>query len=402
MKNHANHQYRHAFPMSSEVSSHTVCEMYSAVKKMSDGFVLRAAEDITGLCIYSTKKTNKLAELTYKSATVSAHKKAMRELIYRTCDAVSKEPMLDSKDLRALAELSWEASNSVINGTDIPVNRIREPLRHLNNRIQRSERMRKAAELKSEQNAPLKRQREYLTLFTKIDESDLNILRQALFKRDKSISLADQKIILRSVFVLVNAYLTQSGQRKTLAQMIRRFPQPDMLLKFAEAWLAHIEGYKINHPNLLVTFSWQKTMTSLAEKIRRELGKAQAAKSLYFSPARVALRGGDAANSLLSPTKLPQNEQKVHDEIHTTIPETIGKKITAFPVIVGSTAEAINEEAPLTSLPSLPDIPDIEEIVAIVSESTDTSQPKLGNAIAVNPERAASGVRQGHAESASH
>lgn len=402
MKNHANHQYRHAFPMSSEVSSHTVCEMYSAVKKMSDGFVLRAAEDITGLCIYSTKKTNKLAELTYKSATVSAHKKAMRELIYRTCDAVSKEPMLDSKDLRALAELSWEASNSVINGTDIPVNRIREPLRHLNNRIQRSERMRKAAELKSEQDAPLKRQREYLTLFTKIDESDLNILRQALFKRDKSISLADQKIILRSVFVLVNAYLTQSGQRKTLAQMIRRFPQPDMLLKFADAWLAHIEGYKINHPNLLVTFSWQKTMTSLAEKIRRELGKAQAAKSLYFSPARVALRGGDAANSLLSPTKLPQNEQKVHDEIHTTIPETIGKKITASPVIVGSTAEAINEEAPLTSLPSLPDIPDIEEIVAIVSESTDTSQPKLGNAIAVNPERAASGVRQGHAESASH
>jgi hypothetical protein len=358
------HHPRHVFSLNPEINSHTVCELYSAVKGMSDANFLRAGEDVNGICIYSTKKTNKLAALTYKSASLSAHRKAMQDLIYRTCDKVAKEPQLDSKDLRALADLSWEASNSAINSSDIPVGRIKAPLKHLNNRIKRSERMRKAEELKFEENPHLKSMRDYLTLFTKLDESELKILHQALFRRDKSVSIAEQKIILRTIFVLINAYLTQSGQRKTLAQMIRQCPQPDMLLKFADAWLAHVEGHKTNHPNLLVTFSWQKTITRLAETIRREIRKTDAIRSLYVSPARAALIASNVIVKPASPTKFPQDDNQPRIEDLRSV------KVLAPTHLADVSPQAVIEEATFTSLPSLPDIPDLEEIIVPVSDDT--------------------------------
>lgn len=347
-------EHRQAFPINPDIRSRTVCELHSAVKRMDDRAVLRAAEDFSGLCIYSVRKTNKLAELSCKSASVSAHKKAMQALIYQTCDALASEPLLEGRDLRALAALSWEASNSAINGTDIPVARIKPPLKHLNNLIQRYERARKAEELKWEPNPCLKSKRDYLTLFTKMNESDLTILRQALFKRDKSVSLAEQKIILRSIFVLINAYLTQSGQRKTLAQLIRHFPQRDLLLKFANAWLTHIEGHQRNHPNLLVTFSWEKTITQLTESIRRELGKLPIAQALYVSPGLAALLSRDEGVFPASPTTLALNHGL--------------EKILAPVMIADSAPEVVVDEAPMTSLPSLPEISDLDDIILVVDD----------------------------------
>ena len=208
---------------------------------------------------------------------------------------------------------------------------------------------------------------------------DQSILRQALFPKGARISLAEERAIMKSVDTLLHTYLNHKDNKQTLVSLIRKSPQQDLLLRFSHAWLNSLDKAKeFKYGNTLVTFSWEKTMTSLAKTIEKYAKPIDNRDQghLSVSPERSAAiikmfkrsdANADIAEAdLFSPFKPRQQSDAVfdaydaHDAGLTSLPS--GRKQTAAPILMEN---SMGSELEVASLP--------EETVEEVSRSEEVS-----------------------------
>ncbi len=301
--------------LSSPVNTGTLGEIYDAVRHKEGNTIVRAGKDPADQWyIYMPKKENKLAAKTYKASSIQRHRQAMADLLLTSTDTINNKEWAGIEQKKLIMGLRYQVAKKDVTRADFSAREIATSLKPLSNQVRARKRLEKTSALKSASSPGLKSRKDYLNLFLKMSDSDLQIMRQALFPAEKAISFEEQKLILRSMFSLISSYLKKGDGSHTLADLIRHSPHKDLLLKFAKAWIDHVKKSPASrHPNLLVVFSWQKTMTSICETIADaatqnpknvvELTSPDRSKILQkkFDRARTVMDGAEPD----SPTKLP-------------------------------------------------------------------------------------------------
>lgn len=108
-------------------------------------------------------------------------------------------------------------------------------LKPLNDRVRARDRLLKKKELDKKFSPIPKKPTDYFGQFLKKSPADQSILRQALFGKNARISLAEERAIMKSVDTLLHTYLNHKDNKQTLVSLIRKSPQQDLLLRFAQA-----------------------------------------------------------------------------------------------------------------------------------------------------------------------
>jgi hypothetical protein len=267
---HAARNKRDVVFLQSGVNKKTVCEIYDAVRTKNNQAIVRAGSDGHGTYyVYMPKRENPIAASTYKAASIRSHRQSMADLLNQSGRALLKEEWLFRSDKTCIMQLT-RLSMKDVNREDFTAGEVKSHLKPLNDRVRGRDRLLKKTELNQKFSPIPKKSRDYFAQFLKKSSADQSILRQALFGKNSRMSLAEERAIIKSVDALLHTYVNQKDNKQTLVSLIRKSPQQDLLRRFAEAWLDHVEKpQKFKSANLLLTFSWEKSMTELARTIEK-------------------------------------------------------------------------------------------------------------------------------------
>ena len=345
---HAPRNKRDLVVLQPGINKETVCEIYDAVRTKNDQAIVRAGSDGQGnYYVYMPKRENLLAALTYKSGSIRKHRQSLANLLNQSGRALLKENWLFNTDKICILQLTRLSMKAVEDG-EFTAGELKSHLKPLNDRVRGRDRLMKKAELNKKFSPIPKKATDYYAQFLKKNSTDQSILREALFGKNTSISLAEERAIIKSVDTLLHTYLNQKDNKQTLVSLIRKSPQQDLLLRFAKAWLDHLERpQKFKSANLLLTFSWEKSMTKLAKLIERHAKSMEDRHQghLPVSPERAAaivrmFKRSDAYADvsevdLFSPFKPRQQSDALlaaPDARLTSL--TYGRKQTAAPILM--------------------------------------------------------------------
>lgn len=267
---HATRNQRDVVVLQPGIHKKTVCEIYDAVRTKSDQAIVRAGSDGQGnYYVYLPKRENPIAASTYKAASIRRHRQSLAELLSQSGKTLLKEEWLFRADKICIMQLT-QLSMKDVSREDFNAGELKSHLKPLNDRVRGRDRLMKKTELNQKFSPIPKRATDYFAQFLKKSPADQSILRQALFDKNARMSLAEERAIIKSIDTLLHTYLNQKDNKQTLVSLIRRSPQQDLLLRFAEAWLDHVERpQKFKSANLLISFSWEKSMTRLARAIEK-------------------------------------------------------------------------------------------------------------------------------------
>ena len=267
---HATRNKRDVVVLQPGIHKQTVCEIYDAVRTKNDQAIVRAGSDGQGnYYVYMPKRENQLAASTYKAASIRSHRQSMANLLSQSGTALQKETWLFREDKVCIMQLT-RLSMKDVNRGDFNAGELKSHLKPLNDRIRGRDRLMKKTELNQKFSPIPKKASDYYAQFLNKSSADQSILRQALFGKNARMSLAEERAIIKSVDMLLHTFLNQKDNKQTLVSLIRKSPQQDLLLRFAKAWLDHVEKpQKFKSANLLLTFSWEKPMTELARTIEK-------------------------------------------------------------------------------------------------------------------------------------
>ena len=400
----ATNRTRHAdhpnfVPLSSPLNTDTIGEIYDAVRYKPGNAIVRAGKDPSDhWYVYLPKKENKLAASTYKASSIRRHRQQMQELLNESTNAFDNKDWVGVEQKKMIMMLRYQVMKKDIRQTDFSAGEVASALKPLSNQTRTRKRIEKTSALKATTSPILKSRKDYLKQFLSMSDSDLRTMNQALFPADKTISFKEKKLILKSMFSLIGDYLKSDNSAQTLAELVRRSPEKDLLLKFAKAWTDHVKKpHSGQYGNLLVVFSWQKTMTSICHTIIDTVTQSSASTAEFTSPERSKILGAMMRRSLVamdgeepeSPTKFPSLPvtpiaSAVAIPVLTDSPsnqaaslQTLGK----FKLAENSDQTMVNFPIPeataqLTSAASLPemDSADIVSVGSQVAHRTDEPQ----------------------------
>ena len=373
---HAPRNKRDLVVLQPGINKKTVCEIYDAVRTKNNQTIVRAGSDGQGnYYVYTRKPETAFAALTYKAASIRNHRQSLADLLNQSGRALLKEQWLFNTDKVCIMQLT-RLSMKNVNREDFTVGELKSHLKPLNDRVRARDRLVKKKELDKKFSPIPKKPTDYYAQFLKKSPSDQSILRQALFGKSARISLADERAIMNSVDTLLHTYLNQKSNKQTLVGLIRKSPQQDFLLRFAHAWLDYLDkAKKPNTGNMLLTFSWEKSMTNLAKTIEkhakpidnRHQGHSPISPERSASILKMFKRSDAQADisevDLFSPFKPRQQSGAVLDATDaglTSLPSS--RKQTANPTLMDPT---IGAELEIVSLP--------EETIEEVSLSEEVS-----------------------------
>ncbi len=268
--NHATRNKRDVVALQPGINKNTVCEIYDAVRTKNDQAIVRAGSDGKGnYYVYMPKRENPLAASTYKAASIRSHRQSLANLLNQSGRTLLKERWIFNTDKVSILQLT-RLSMKNVDREDFTAGELKSHLKPLNDRVRGRDRLMKKADLNKKFSPIPKKATDYYAQFLKKSPADQSILRQALFSKNSRISLAEERAIIKSVDTLLHTYLNQKDNKQTLVSLIRKSPHQDLLLRFAKAWLDHLERpQKFKSANLLLTFSWEKSMTNLAKAIEK-------------------------------------------------------------------------------------------------------------------------------------
>lgn len=251
------------------INNKTVCELYGAVRDKDNQAIVRAGLYGRGnYYVYMPKRENRLAASAHQ-ASIRNHRQSLANLLNHSGSELLKEKWLCNPDKVSIMQLT-RLSMKNVNREDFTAGELKSHLKPLNDRIRARDRLMKKTELNKNFSPIPKKPTDYYAQFLQKSPADQSILRQALFGKNTSRCLAEERAIIKSVDTLLHTYLHQKGNKQTLVSLIRKSPQQDLMLRFARAWLDHVErSQKFKSANLLLTFSWQKAMTNLARLIEK-------------------------------------------------------------------------------------------------------------------------------------
>jgi hypothetical protein len=359
---HATRNKRDVVALQPGIHKKTVCEIYDAVRKKNDQAIVRAGSDGQGnYYVYMPKRENPFAALTYKAASIRNHRQSLANLLDQSGKVLLKEQWLFNPDKLSILQLS-RLSMKDVRSEDFNAGELKSHLKPLNDRVRARDRLVKKKELDKKFSPISKKATDYFGQFLKKSPADQSILRQALFGKNARISLAEERAIIKSVDTLLHTYLNQKDNKQTLVSVIRKSPQQDLLLRFAQAWLDYLDKTKeFKSGNMLVTFSWEKSMTNLAKTIEKhaKLIDNRRQGHLPVSPERSAaiirmFKRSDAyadisESDLFSPFKPRQQSDAVFDATGTGLTSLpSGRKQTAAPILMET---SIGSELEIVSLP---------------------------------------------------
>jgi hypothetical protein len=362
---HATRNKRDVVALQPGINKKTVCEIYDAVRKKNDQAIVRAGSDGQGnYYVYMPKHENPFAALTYKAASIRNHRESLANLLDQSGKVLLKEQWLFNPDKLSILQLS-RLSMKDVSIEDFNAGELKSHLKPLNDRVRARDRLVKKKELDKKFSPIPKKPTDYFAQFLKKSPADQSILRQALFPKGARISLAEERAIMKSVDTLLHTYLNHKDNKQTLVSLIRKSPQQDLLLRFAHAWLNYLDrSQEYKSGNLLLTFSWEKSMSSLARSIEkhakpvgnRHLGHLPVSPERSGAIARMFERSNAYADiseaELFSPFKPRQQSDAVfdaydaHDAGLTSLPS--GHKKTAAPTLMEN---SIGSELEIVSLP---------------------------------------------------
>lgn len=288
---HAARNKRELVVLQPGIQKTKVCEIYDAVRTKNDRAVVRAGSDGQGnYYVYMPKRESWLAASTYKADSIRHHRQSLANLLSQSGKTLLKEEWLFNTDKTSIMQLT-RLSMKDVNREDFTAGELKSHLKPLNDRVRGRDRLVKKTELNQKFSPIPKKSNDYYAQFLKKSPADQSILRQALFGKKAHVSLAEERAIIKSVDILLHTYLNQKDNKQTLVSLIRKSPQQDLLLRFAEAWLDHVEKpKKFKSANLLLTFSWEKSMTNLARDIDKYAKPIDNLHPVYVtaSPERAA------------------------------------------------------------------------------------------------------------------
>jgi hypothetical protein len=359
---HAARNKRDVVVLQPGVNKKTVCEIYNAVRTKNDQSIVRAGSDGQGnFYVYMPKRENPIAASTYKAASIRSHRQSLADLLTQSGKALLKEDWLFRADKACILQLT-RLSMKDLSREDFNAGELKSHLKPLNDRVRGRDRLMKKTELDKKFSPMPKKATDYYAQFLKKSPADQSILRQALFDKNARMSLAEERSIIKSIDTLLHTYLNQKNNKQTLVSLIRKSPQQDLLLRFAEAWLDHVEKpQKFKSANLLLTFSWEKSMTKLAkaiEKHARPIDNRQQERSLV-SPERTAAiakmfkrsdaQADIAEADLFSPFK-PRRDSDASLTVadSSPVPTVLARKQFAAPILMDA---SIGSELEVESLP---------------------------------------------------
>jgi hypothetical protein len=277
--------------LGSSVDKQTLCKIYDATRAQSDPTIVRAGTDTQGgYYLYMPKREHWLAATTYKAPSIRQHRQVMVDLLTTSSEALRQEPWVSKEDRLALIQLK-RLSMKDIAREDFTAGELKSKLKPLNNSVRARERLVNRANLNAKFSPIPKGHKDYYKQFLRKTSADTAILRAALFGgRGRSLSFSEELAIIKSVNTLLNNYLHQGSTKQPLARMIQQSPQKDLLMRFASAWLDHVQrSDKLKNANLLQTFSWQKAITDVAKLIQQQTSAHVVPKSrIPVSPERAA------------------------------------------------------------------------------------------------------------------
>ena len=267
---HATRNKRDVVTLQPGINKNTVCEIYDVVRAKNDQTIVRAGSDGHGnYYVYTPKRESRLAASTYKAASIRNHRQSLADLLTNSGKTLLKEQWLFKEDKLSILQLT-RLSMKDVNREDFTAGELKKHLKPLNDRVRGRDRLMKKRDLDKNFSPISKKATDYYAQFLKKSPADQNILRQALFSKNSHISLAEERAIIKSVDTLLHTYLNQKDNKQTLVSLIRKSPHQDLLLRFARAWLDHLQRKTFfNSHNLLLTFSWEKSMTNLAKIIEK-------------------------------------------------------------------------------------------------------------------------------------
>ena len=119
------------------------------------------------------------------------------------------------------------------------------------------------------------------------------------------------------------------------ADLVRRHPQKDLLLKFSKAWTDHVKTpHSGRHGNLLVVFSWQKTMTSICHTIMEAASQPTTNTSEFTSPERSKV----LETMMRRSHRIMDGEEPESPTKFPSLPVTPIASAAAIPIVVDSPA----------------------------------------------------------------
>ena len=359
---HTTRNKRDVVALQPGINKKTVCEIYDAVRTKNDQAIVRAGSDGQGnYYVYMPKRENPFAALTYKAASIRNHRQSLANLLDQSGRVLLKEQWLFNTDKVCIMQLTRLSMKAAEDG-EFTAGELKLHLKPLNDRVRARDRLLKKKELDKKFSPIPKKPTDYFGQFLKKSPADQSILRQALFGKNARISLAEERAIMKSVDTLLHTYLNHKDNKQTLVSLIRKSPQQDLLLRFAQAWLDYLDKtQKFKSGNMLLTFSWEKSMTNLAKTIEKhakpidngQQGHAPVSPERSAAIIRMCKRSDAFADiseaDLFSPFKPRHQSDAVFDATDaslTSLPS--GRKQTAAPILMEA---SIGSELEIASLP---------------------------------------------------
>ena len=314
---HATRNKRDVVALQPGINKKTVCEIYDAVRAKNDQAIVRAGSDGRGSFYVYTAKPESWLAAAYKQSSIRSHRQSMVELLDKSVRALQSEVWIDKKDRLCLMKLK-KLSMKDIRQEDFNAGELKSNLKPLSNSVHKRDRWVKKANLNEKFSPIPKTFRDYYKQFLNKTSADQLILRNALFGNTSSrLSLKEEREIIKSIDTLLHDYLQQSIKKQPLERLIPQSPQKDLLLRFADAWLSHVQRPdKFKAANLLQTFSWQKAITEVARCVQKQQQATDTTRTVFspVSPERATgiarmLGQSSLAADLNSPFK-PRRETK--------------------------------------------------------------------------------------------
>ena len=379
---HATKSKRDLVYLQPSIKKETVCEIYRAVRNKNDQTIIRAGLYGQGnYYVYTPKPESKLYAAAHMGS-IRNHRQSLANLLNQSGRVLLKEKWLFNPDKVSILQLT-RLSMKNVNREDFTAGELKSHLKPLNDRVRARDRLVKKKELDKKFSPIPKKATDYFAQFLKKSPADQSILRQALFGKNTRISLAEERAIMKSVHTLLRTYLNQKDNKQTLVSLIRKSPQQDLLLRFAHAWLNYLDRpQEYKSGNLLLTFSWEKSMSSLARIIdkhakpidNRHQGHSPVSPDRSAAIIKMFKRSDANADiaeaDLFSPFKPRQQSEAVFDAYDaydaSLTSLTSGRKQTAAPILMETN---IGSELEIVSLP--------EETSEEVSWSEESGRMKV-------------------------
>lgn len=276
-------------PLSEGLGAKTIGEIYTAIKNKPDAAVVRAGSVDQNWYLTTTKKENPLEAATIRAASIKKHRQLLLDLLEKISADYASGANLNKDQQAALIKLQ-ALTEQKSRKEDFTAGELKPLLRSLSNSARTRANIRTNSQYQRDvmmgrrQCSP-RSNSDWLKDFLVIDQSTRHMVKIALFGYAwQAVSLAQQRQILNSVFLLLEKYLDTSASPQSFKKLLMKSQQKDLLLTFADAWLDKVADKKRSGASkTLDHFKWKNAVTHLAVAIR-QIGKteglaAQAVKS---------------------------------------------------------------------------------------------------------------------------